>query len=74
MGVAMPIDSSLFTGCEMRARHLLRREARAVGPPRYFVKEKRVDLVVHDSDPMTSKIAVICLRVIGHGGGGLCCF
>ena len=29
---------------------------------------------MHDSDPQASKIAIVCLHAIGHGGGGIAAF
>ncbi len=68
------MDSAPITGCEMRARHLLKRKALAVGTPQYFVKAKGVELAVYDSDPMASKIPIVCLHAIGHSGGDYAAF
>jgi 4,5:9,10-diseco-3-hydroxy-5,9,17-trioxoandrosta-1(10),2-diene-4-oate hydrolase len=68
------MNNALVTECEVHARHLLRREALAVVTPRCFVKVKGVDLAVHDSDPRASKIAIVCLHAIGHGGGDFAAF
>jgi 4,5:9,10-diseco-3-hydroxy-5,9,17-trioxoandrosta-1(10),2-diene-4-oate hydrolase len=45
-----------------------------VAQPRAQLTVDGVELAVHDSDPASSKPAIVCLHAIGHGGGDFAAF